>query len=225
MLPIVAIVGRPNVGKSTLFNRLLGQRHAIVDELPGLTRDRHYAEAEWAGKHFLLVDTGGIDPASHHPIQRQILSQTAVALEEADVTLVVVDAAGPTPVDFDVAERVRRRGRPTLLSVNKADRAKDEEARGAFYTLGLGDPVPVSALHGRGAGDMLDLVLQRIPPVEEEAVPEGTPRVAVLGRPNVGKSSIVNRMLGACATVGGTTSRRSGESAMSPLMSPSRSRN
>ena len=197
MIPLVAIVGRPNVGKSTLFNRILGQRHAIVDELPGLTRDRHYAEAEWAGKRFLLVDTGGIDPASPNPIQRQILRQTAVALEEADVTLVVVDASGPTPIDFEVAERVRKRGRPTLLIVNKADRARDDEALGEFYALGLGDPVPVSALHGRGAGDLLDLVLQRIPPAQEEAAPEAGVRIAVLGRPNVGKSSIVNRLLGA----------------------------
>ncbi len=197
MLPIVAIVGRPNVGKSTLFNRILGQRQAIVDEVPGLTRDRHYAEAEWAGKHFLLVDTGGIDPASAHPIQRQILTQTDVALQEADVALVVVEASGPTPVDFEVAERVRRRGRPTLLIVNKADRAKDAGELAEFYSLGLGDPVPVSALHGRGAGDLLDLVLGRIPPAEEEAAPEGTPRIAVLGRPNVGKSSLVNRLLGA----------------------------
>src|SRR5512142_2201304 len=141
MLPIVAIVGRPNVGKSTLFNRILGQRQAIVDEVPGLTRARHYAEAEWSGKHFLLVDTGGIDPASPHPIQRQILIQTDVALREADVALVVVEASGPTPVDFEVAERVRRRGRPTLLIVNKADRAKDAGELADFYSLGLGEPV------------------------------------------------------------------------------------
>ena len=123
-LPIVAIVGRPNVGKSTLFNRLLGQRRAIVDELPGLTRDRHYAEAEWSGRKFLLVDTGGIDPGSAHPIQRQIIHQTTQALEEADVSLLVVDAAqGITALDREVADRVRKGGRPMLLIVNKADSA------------------------------------------------------------------------------------------------------
>lgn len=198
MLPIVAIVGRPNVGKSTLFNRILGHRHAIVDELPGLTRDRHYAEADWSGRRFLLVDTGGIDPSSGHPIQRQIVAQTELALREADVTLLVVDAdAGPTALDFDVAERVRRRGRPALLVVNKADRPRDEQGLGDFYALGVGEPVPVSALHGRGAGDLLDLVLRRLPEPEREAGgPEGI-RIAVLGRPNVGKSSIVNRLLGA----------------------------
>jgi GTP-binding protein len=202
MLPIVAIVGRPNVGKSTLFNRVLGHRQAIVDELPGLTRDRHYAEAEWSGRRFLLVDTGGIDPESPHPIQRQILQQTEFALEEADVTLLVVDAlAGPTPVDFEVAARVRRQGRPSLLLVNKADHAKGEEAVSEFYALGLGDPVPVSALHGRGAGDVLDAVLERLPRAEEAPEETAGVRIAVLGRPNVGKSSIVNRLVGAARMV------------------------
>jgi GTP-binding protein len=198
VLPIVAIVGRPNVGKSTLFNRILGHRQAIVDELPGLTRDRHYAEADWSGRGFLLVDTGGIDPSSAHPIQRQILSQTQLALHEADLALFVVDAdAGPTALDFEVAERVRRSGRPALLVVNKADRAGDEQALADFYALGVGEPVPVSALHGRGAGDLLDLVLERLPePGREEEQAQGI-RIAVLGRPNVGKSSIVNRLVGA----------------------------
>ena len=202
VLPIVAIVGRPNVGKSTLFNRILGHRQAIVDELPGLTRDRHYAEADWSGRRFLLVDTGGIDPESPHPIQKQILQQTEFALEEADVTLLVVDAlAGPTPVDFEVAARVRRQGRPSLLLVNKADHAKGEEAVSEFYALGLGDPVPVSALHGRGAGDVLDAVLERLPRAEEEPEEVTGVRIAVLGRPNVGKSSIVNRLVGAARMV------------------------
>ena len=196
-LPIVAIVGRPNVGKSTLFNRLLGQRRAIVDELPGLTRDRHYAEAEWAGRRFLLVDTGGIDPGSAHPIQRQIIGQATVALEEADVTLLVVDAAeGPTALDLEVAQRVRRKGKPTLLIVNKADTAMREAALAEFYAMGLGEPYPVSALHGRGAGDLLDLVLSRLPDAAPVAAEEGAIRIAVVGRPNVGKSSLVNRLLG-----------------------------
>jgi GTP-binding protein len=210
MLPVVAVVGRPNVGKSTLFNRILGHRRAIVDELPGLTRDRHYAEAEWSGRRFLLVDTGGIDPASGHPIQRQILAQTELALEEADLALVVVDAPeGPTTIDFEVAERVRRSGRPALLVANKADRGAVEQGLNEFYALGLGDPVPVSALHGRRAGDLLDLVLERLPATQEEpGAPQGI-RIAVLGRPNVGKSSIVNRLVGAdrmvVDTAAGTT--------------------
>ena len=197
MIPIVAIVGRPNVGKSTLFNRILGQRRAIVDELSGLTRDRHYAEGEWNGRKFLLVDTGGIDPGSAHPIQRQILTQTAVALDEADVTLFVVDGQeGPTALDIEVAERVRRKDRPTLLVVNKADRPDREEMIAEFYSLGLGDPMLVSALHGYRSGDLLDEVVGRLP-TEEAAVPDpAVIRIAVLGRPNVGKSSIVNRLLG-----------------------------
>ena len=197
MLPIVAIVGRPNVGKSTLFNRLLGQRRAIVDEISGLTRDRHYAEAEWNGRHFLLVDTGGIDPGSAHPIQRQILDQTAYAIEEADVALLVVEATqGITALDREVAERVRKRGRPTLIIANKSDTKAREEELVEFYSLGVGDPIPVSALHGRGSGDLLDEVVGRLPAGETPAAETGAIRIAVVGRPNVGKSSLVNRLLG-----------------------------
>ncbi|HEU5310985.1 MAG TPA: ribosome biogenesis GTPase Der [Candidatus Eisenbacteria bacterium] len=210
MLPIVAIVGRPNVGKSTLFNRLLGQRRAIVDELPGLTRDRHYAEAEWNGRKFLLVDTGGIDPGSAHPIQRQILTQTALALDEADVSLLVVDASqGITALDREVADRVRRRGRPMLLIVNKADTSAREDDLSEFYSLGVGNPMPVSALHGRNSGDLLEELVARLP--SRDAAPESTDaiRIAVLGRPNVGKSSLVNRLLGSermvVDSVAGTT--------------------
>lgn len=197
MLPIVAIVGRPNVGKSTLFNRLLGQRRAIVDEVSGLTRDRHYAEAEWNGRRFLLVDTGGIDPGSAQPIQRQILNQTAHAIEEADVALFVVDVSqGITSLDREVAERVRKRGRPTLVIANKSDTAAREEELAEFYSLGVGDPIPVSALHGRGSGDLLDEVVGRLPDREAPAEDTGTIRIAVVGRPNVGKSSLVNRLVG-----------------------------
>jgi GTP-binding protein len=196
-LPIVAIVGRPNVGKSTLFNRLLGQRRAIVDELPGLTRDRHYAEAEWSGRRFLLVDTGGIDPSSPSPIQRQILQQTAQAISEADVALLVVDAVqGLTPLDREVGERVRRQGRPMLLVVNKADRGTAEEEIADFFALGMNEPFPVSALHGLGAGEVLDAILERLPREEPPALPDDSVRVAVIGRPNVGKSSLVNRLVG-----------------------------
>jgi GTP-binding protein len=209
-LPIVAIVGRPNVGKSTLFNRLLGQRRAIVDELSGLTRDRHYAEAEWSGRKFLLVDTGGIDPGSAHPIQRQIIHQTTQALEEADVSLLVVDAAqGITALDREVADRVRKRGRPMLLIVNKADSAAREDEAAEFYSLGVGTPIPVSALHGRNAGELLEEIVHRLPTVEAEPVDETAIRIAVVGRPNVGKSSIVNRLLGSermvVDSVAGTT--------------------
>jgi GTP-binding protein len=197
VLPIVAIVGRPNVGKSTLFNRVLGQRRAIVDELPGLTRDRHYAEGEWSGRRFLLVDTGGIDPQSAHPIQRQILSQTNVALDEADVALVVVDGQeGMTALDREVADRVRRRGRPTILVVNKADRPSREELVAEFFSLGLGEPLPVSALHGYRSGDLLDEVIRLLPDNEPAPEEPSTIRIAVLGRPNVGKSSLVNRLAG-----------------------------
>ena len=195
MLPIVAIVGRPNVGKSTLFNRILGQRRAIVDELPGLTRDRHYAEGEWSGRKFLLVDTGGIDPQSAHPIQKQILTQTTVALDEADVALVVVDGQeGVTGLDREVAERVRRRGRPTLLVVNKADRPR-EEIIADFFSLGLGEPIPVSALHGYRSGDLLDEVIRLLPTRDPAPEDPTTIKIAVIGRPNVGKSSLVNRLL------------------------------
>ena len=196
-MPIVAIVGRPNVGKSTLFNRFLGHRRAIVDELPGLTRDRHYAEAAWRGRAFLLVDTGGIDPMSAQPIQRQILHQATHALEEADLTLLVVDAiAGPTPLDQEVAERIRKRGRPALLVANKSDDARQEALAAEFYSLGLGAPIPVSALHGRSAGDLLDLVVSRLPERESEILDSNAIRIAVVGRPNVGKSSLVNRLVG-----------------------------
>ncbi|MGE5176457.1 MAG: ribosome biogenesis GTPase Der [Hyphomicrobiales bacterium] len=197
MLPIVAIVGRPNVGKSTLFNRILGQRRAIVDELPGLTRDRHYAEGEWSGRRFLLVDTGGIDPGSAHPIQRQILQQTAYALEEADVALFVVDAReGLTALDREVADRVRRRDRPVLLVVNKADRPDPSEALLEFYELGLGEPLQTSALHGYRTGDLLDQILALLPERKPAAEDPDAIRIAVIGRPNVGKSSLVNRLIG-----------------------------
>jgi GTP-binding protein len=196
-LPIVAIVGRPNVGKSTLFNRILGQRHAIVDELPGLTRDRHYAEAAWSGRTFLLVDTGGIDPSSALPIQRQIVKQTDYAIEEADLTLLVLDAReGITPLDLEVTERIRKRGRPTLLVVNKVDSSRSESELADFYALGLGEPISVSALHGRSSGDLLDLIVGALPEAQAPPADPNTIRIAVVGRPNVGKSSLVNRLVG-----------------------------
>jgi GTP-binding protein len=198
LLPIVAIVGRPNVGKSTLFNRILGKRTAIVDELPGLTRDRHYAEANWNGRNFLLVDTGGIDPSSAQPIQRQIVKQTDYAIDEADLTLLLVDfREGLTPLDLHVAERIRKHGRPAILVVNKLDTNRPESELADYYSLGLDDPIPMSALHGRGSGDLLDLIVGALPEAEAPPVDPNTIRIAVVGRPNVGKSSLVNRLLGA----------------------------
>lgn len=198
MLPIVAIVGRPNVGKSTLFNRILGQRQAIVDELPGLTRDRHYAEANWNGRTFLLVDTGGIDPMSAEPIQRQIVKQTDYAIEEADLSLLVVDVReGLTALDLHAAERIRKQGRPSILVVNKVDANRHESELAEYYSLGLGEPIPVSALHGRGSGDLLDFIVGALPEKEPLPADPNTIRIAVVGRPNVGKSSLVNRIVGA----------------------------
>jgi len=195
-LPIVAIVGRPNVGKSTLFNRILGHRQAIVDELPGLTRDRHYAEANWNGRSFLLVDTGGIDPSSAQPIQRQIVKQTDYAIDEADLTMLVLDVReGLTPLDLHVAERIRRGGRPALLVVNKVDANRPESELAEFYSLGLGDPLPISALHGRGSGDLLDFITGALPEAYAPTLDPNTIRIAVVGRPNVGKSSLVNRLI------------------------------
>jgi GTP-binding protein len=194
--PTVAIVGRPNVGKSTLFNRVVGGRPAIVSDRPGTTRDRHFGDAEWAGRRFWVVDTGGLVPDSDEPMDRAIRRQVEFALEESDVVLFLVDGhAGVHPVDQAIAERLRRAGRPVLLVVNKLDDLERSSAHLDFYELGLGDPVGVSAAVGKGSGDLLDSVVALLPakdPAEDEEVIE----VAVVGRPNVGKSSLVNRLLG-----------------------------
>ncbi|MEJ2217057.1 MAG: ribosome biogenesis GTPase Der [Gemmatimonadota bacterium] len=195
-LPAVAIVGRPNVGKSTLFNRFLGRRVAIVDDAPGVTRDRNFARAEWAGRQFYVVDTGGLDVDDREPIVAAIRRQVLAALEEADVLVFVVDGrTGPHPVDEKVADLLRSSGRPVVLAVNKLDRLPDEVDHHEFWELGLGEPVPVSALSGRGSGDLLDVVVGHLgeaPPEEEE----DALYVAVVGKPNVGKSSMINRLLG-----------------------------
>ena len=198
-LPVVAIVGRPNVGKSTLFNRILGARHAIVDDRPGVTRDRHAAEAEWAGRRFTIVDTGGLVPESQEALARSVNAQIHAAIEQADLCLLVVDGrAGITATDRDVATLLRESGRPTLLAVNKADNV--EQARRLvweFFELGLGDPIPVSALTGTGSGDLLDRVVAALPDfVDEPADDPDAITVAVVGKPNVGKSSFLNRILG-----------------------------
>jgi len=192
---LVAIVGRPNVGKSTLFNRIIGRRHAIVDDAPGVTRDRHYGEAEWAGKSFTLVDTGGYVPASDDTMETAIREQAQVAIDEANLILFVVDAeAGIVPAEREIADILRKAQKRVILVANKSDGDKKESGLGEFYSLGLGDPVPVSALVGRKVGDLLDLVTRDIPPSETD---ERDPRIkiAVIGKPNVGKSSFVNALL------------------------------
>ena len=194
--PTVAIVGRPNVGKSTLFNRILGGRPAIVSDQPGTTRDRHFGDAEWQGRHFWLVDTGGLLPESDDSMDRAIRLQVEFALEESDVVIFVVDGReGLNPVDRAIAERLRKAGRPVLLAVNKLDNLEQSTEQYAFYSLGFGDPVGVSAAIGKGSGDLLDAVVERLPPFDPTEGEEMI-NVAVVGRPNVGKSSIVNRLLG-----------------------------
>jgi GTP-binding protein len=192
---LVAIVGRPNVGKSTLFNRIVGQRDAIVHDLPGVTRDRNYASAEWAGKYFTVIDTGGFVPASEDVIEAAIREQAGIAIEEADLVLFVVDAkAGNVPADAEIASVLRKAQKKVVLVVNKVDGDAAAPAIADFYSLGLGDPVPVSALVGRRVGDMLDVVTRDIPPMDSG---ERDPRlkIAVIGKPNVGKSSFVNALL------------------------------
>ncbi|MGH3142751.1 MAG: ribosome biogenesis GTPase Der [Gaiellales bacterium] len=193
----VAIVGYPNVGKSTLVNRLTATRAAVVHETPGVTRDRKEILCEWAGERFLLVDTGGVDITDDSPITRGAVAQARAAIEEADLVLLIVDArAGLTPGDAELTDILRRARKPVLLVANKLDDPSRPELSHEFATLGFGEPVEISALHGHGTGDLLDAVLERLPggrgqPVSDEAI-----RVAVLGRPNVGKSSLLNALLG-----------------------------
>ena len=193
----VAVVGFPNVGKSTLVNRLTGTRAAVVHETPGVTRDRKELVCEWAGTQFRLIDTGGVDIADQTPITRSIAEQARMAVAEADLVLFVVDAKiGITPGDEEVAEILRTARKPVFLIANKIDDpARDVEAV-EFHRLGLGDPVPLSALHGHGTGDLLDAIVARLPGAGPAQVGEEAIRVAILGRPNVGKSSLLNAILG-----------------------------
>lgn len=212
--PVVALVGRPNVGKSTLFNRLCGERLAIVDETPGTTRDRLFAEAEWGGRLFDVVDTGGIDPTSSSRGEalsvgsaefiKDIRTQAVIAVNEADAVLFLVDAiSGVTPADIEVAQILRKAqkkvdGRlhpPILLVVNKADGSNQRSTVGEFYELGLGDPHPISAVHGTGTGDMLDELMKLLPGDEQETEDDSV-KIAIVGKPNVGKSSLLNRLVG-----------------------------
>jgi GTP-binding protein len=216
-LPVVAIVGRPNVGKSTLFNRLLGERLAIVEDLPGTTRDRVYGTGDWNGRDFTLVDTGGLELDPGTDIEARVQVQARVAMEEADVILFVVDAAvGLAPLDHEVADRLRRTSKPTLLVINKADNPRLEQQGAEFYALGMDPAITISAQHGRNTGDLADMIVDALPPAppapdepdwtDETLSPDelselaetemGPPRVAIVGRPNTGKSTFVNRVLG-----------------------------
>src|SRR5438105_10656978 len=197
LLGTVAIVGFPNVGKSTLVNRLTGSRAAVVHETSGVTRDRKEFDGEWNGQRFLLVDTGGVDIADSSPLTRSIAAQAREAITEADLVLFVVDArAGVTPGDEEVADILRRARKPVLLIANKIDDPTQEGLALDLHRLGLGDPIPISALHGHGSGDLLDLILGRLPGTGRPEGPEEAIRVAILGRPNVGKSSLLNAILG-----------------------------
>jgi len=200
MLGAVAIVGFPNVGKSTLVNRLTETRAAVVHEMPGVTRDRKELVCEWTGKRFVLVDTGGVDIADPAPMTRAVAAQARDAIAEADLVLLVVDArAGVTPGDEEVAQILRETHKPVLLLANKIDDPRQEALALELHRLGLGEPIPISGLHGTGAGDLLDRIveeLERIAPDERPSLPDDAIRVAILGRPNVGKSSLVNALLG-----------------------------
>jgi len=197
-LPIVAVVGRPNVGKSTLFNRLIGKRLSIVEDTPGVTRDRIYSKCEWRAREFMLVDTGGIEPRTDDIILAQMRSQAQIAIDKADVIIFITDIrCGVTADDYEVATMLQKSGKPIVLCVNKCDKVGFVPPElYEFYNLGLGDPIAVSAEHGHGTGDMLDEVYNHLPELSEEEEDNDSIRVAVIGKPNVGKSSLINRIAG-----------------------------
>lgn len=197
MNPIVAIVGRPNVGKSTLFNRIAGERIAIVEDTPGVTRDRIYAQAEWVSKHFTIIDTGGIEPDSEELIPKKMRQQAELAMDMAQVILFVVDGkAGLTPSDRDVALMLLKTKKPVLLVVNKVDNKNLPDDFYDFYELGFGEPIPVSSSIGLGTGDLLDEVVKNFPQDMDTELDEDVVKVAIVGKPNAGKSSILNRLIG-----------------------------
>ncbi|MHB0912985.1 MAG: ribosome biogenesis GTPase Der [Armatimonadota bacterium] len=194
--PVVAVVGRPNVGKSTLFNRLVGKRIAIVEDTPGITRDRLYANGEWIGREFTLIDTGGMMLGELDPIAVQVRVQAEIAMEEADVIVFMVDGTdGVTPTDMDVAGMLRRTNKPVLLAVNKVDNERLEGEAVEFYALGLGEIYPVSSVQGRGVAELLDKIVESFPEAAPEEGPEDAVRIALIGRPNVGKSSMLNAIV------------------------------
>ncbi len=197
--PIIAIVGRPNVGKSTLFNKIIGERRSIVEDTPGVTRDRIYGEGEWCGRKFVLIDTGGIEPKTDSMILQKMREQAQIAIDTADAIIFMCDInAGLVADDRDIAIMLKKSGKPVVICVNKADKIGDvDPAFYEFYELGFDiDPVPVSSIHGTGSGDLLDAVLATIPEKEEQEEDEDLINVAVIGKPNAGKSSIINKILG-----------------------------
>jgi GTP-binding protein len=196
-LPVVAIVGRPNVGKSTFFNRILGQKHAIVEDRPGVTRDRNFARAEWAGRRFYIVDTGGLEPSHDEVFANVVRTQVLAAIREADLLVFLVDGKiGLHPADEQVAELLRETNKPVLLVVNKLDRLPQELTQHEFWALGLGEPIPLSSATGKGSGDVLDHIVNALPDAAESQPEDEALYVAVVGKPNVGKSSFINRLLG-----------------------------
>jgi GTP-binding protein len=217
MKPLVAIVGRPNVGKSTFFNRMIGERIAVVEDLPGTTRDRIYGDTDWNGREFTLIDTGGLEFGSNIPvgqvgltgqpgdIMKHVQAQAELAIEEADVTVFMVDArSGITASDEEVAELLRHSKKPVILAANKADNTARRQDAVEFYSLGLGEPIVISSIQGTGTGDLLDVIVEALPPEDEEAEDEDNEdvsRIAIVGRPNVGKSSLLNAILGVERTI------------------------
>ena len=207
--PIIAIVGRPNVGKSMLFNKIIGRRLSIVEDTPGVTRDRIYGESDWQGRKFTLIDTGGIEPRTDNQILAFMRSQAQIAIDNATVIVFLCDIkTGMTASDQEVASMLQRCGKPVVLAVNKVDQGQSPDIY-EFYNLGLGDPIAVSAVHGHGTGDLLDACVQYFPPEDEEEEEDDAIKVAVIGKPNAGKSSLVNKILGEerviVSNVAGTT--------------------
>ncbi|MBR2499625.1 MAG: ribosome biogenesis GTPase Der, partial [Clostridia bacterium] len=209
--PVVAIVGRPNVGKSTLFNKIVGQRISIVDDKPGVTRDRIYQEAEWLSKKFMLIDTGGIEPKNDDVILKNMRLQAELAIDHADVIIFMVNVSdGLVAADSDVCTMLLKSGKPVVLAVNRVDNIGEPPMElYEFYNLGLGDPVAISSLHGLGVGDLLDEVCKYFPDTEEEEEEDDSIKVAVVGKPNAGKSSLINKILGEnrviVSSIAGTT--------------------